>query len=53
MKVVLGIALGAAMGFLIGYFGRCTGSGICPLVRNPWMSTFLGALFGLIVTIGK
>jgi hypothetical protein len=52
MKIILGIVIGGAIGFAIGYFGRCA-SGICPLTRNPIVSTIVGALIGLILTLGK
>ena len=52
MKIILGIVIGGAIGFAIGYFGRCA-SGVCLLTRNPIISTVIGALLGLIVTLGK
>ena len=52
MKIVLGVVIGGAIGFAIGYFGRCV-SGICPLTKNPAVSTIVGALIGLLLTLGK
>jgi hypothetical protein len=52
MRVLLGILIGAAVGFVIGYFGRCT-SGACPLTGNPYISTVFGALMGGLVAAGK
>ncbi|MDD5435738.1 MAG: DUF6132 family protein [Nitrospira sp.] len=52
MKIFLGVVIGAAIGFAIGYFGKCA-SGTCPLTRNPWISTAVGALFGLMMVTGK
>ena len=52
MKVVLGVVIGGAIGFAIGYFGRCA-SGLCPLTKNPVVSTIVGALIGLLFTLGK
>jgi uncharacterized membrane protein len=52
MKIILGIVIGGAIGFAIGYFGRCA-SGICPLTKNPVVSTIVGALIGLLLTLGK
>ena len=52
MKILLGIAIGAAIGFAIGHFGKCA-SGTCPLTSNPWVSTVVGALFGLMMVMGK
>ena len=50
MKVLIGVIAGAAIGFAVGYFGRCA-TGTCPLTGNPWVSTFVGAAIGLIMTI--
>ena len=52
MKIFLGIAAGAVIGFAIGYFGKCA-SGTCPLTRSPWISMVVGALFGLMVVMGR
>ena len=52
MRIFLGIAIGAAIGFALGYFGKCA-SGVCPLTKNPWISTAVGALFGLMMAMGK
>lgn len=51
MKIILGVIIGAAIGFGIGYFGRCA-SGACPLTSNPIVSTIIGALMGLMIAIG-
>ncbi|HRZ86888.1 MAG TPA: DUF6132 family protein [bacterium] len=52
MKIVIGVFAGAAIGFAVGYFGKCQ-SGMCPLTSNPWISATLGALFGLMLTAAK
>jgi hypothetical protein len=52
MKIILGLAVGGAIGFAIGYFGRCA-SGACPLTSNPVVSTIIGALLGLMLVMGK
>ena len=52
MKIALGILIGALVGFGIGYFGKCI-SGACPLTSNPFISTAIGAVLGLVITIGK
>jgi hypothetical protein len=51
MKMLLGIAVGGGIGFIVGYFGRC-GSGVCPLTSNPYMSTIIGAIIGALVGAG-
>lgn len=50
MKMVLGAIIGGAIGFGIGYFGKCT-SGACPLTSSPLISTIIGILIGLMVTM--
>jgi hypothetical protein len=52
MKIFLGITIGALIGFGIGYLGKCA-SGMCPLTSNPVISTIIGAVAGLVVTVGK
>ncbi|MCX6357730.1 MAG: DUF6132 family protein [Candidatus Aureabacteria bacterium] len=51
MKTVLGIVVGGAIGFGVGYFGKCA-SGACPLTSNPWISTIVGAVIGALVAGG-
>ena len=50
MKMILGVIIGSAIGFGIGYFGKCT-SGACPLTSNPIISTIVGAVIGLMITM--
>ncbi|GAB4158993.1 MAG: hypothetical protein Kow00107_07660 [Planctomycetota bacterium] len=45
VRVLLGISVGAALGGVIGYFGRCT-TGACPLTANPWRGMLWGATLG-------
>lgn len=52
MKIFLGIVIGGALGFALGFFGKCS-SGVCPLTRNPLISTIIGALLGLIFMLGR
>jgi len=52
MKIILGILIGGAVGFGIGYFGKCA-SGVCPLTSNPIVSAIIGALVGAMITITK
>ena len=52
MKIILGVGIGAAVGFAIGYFGKCS-TGTCPLTSNPLVSTLVGALIGFIAVAGK
>lgn len=52
LKIIIGITIGGAIGFGIGYFGKCS-SGTCPLTSNPYISTAIGAVIGLLATMGK
>ena len=48
MKIILGVIIGGAAGFAIGYFGKCA-SGGCPLTSNPIISTLFGAFIGALL----
>lgn len=52
LRVILGIIIGGTIGFALGYFGRCV-SGTCPLTSNPYVSAIIGALIGLLITMGR
>jgi len=52
MKLLLGIIVGGAIGFGVGYFGKCA-SGACPLTSNPIISAIIGAIVGAMVMLGK
>jgi len=52
MKMILGIVIGGAIGFGIGYFGKCT-SGACPLTSNPVISTIIGVVIGAMIAAGR
>ena len=49
MNAVLAISLGAALGGLIGYFGRCR-TGACPLTSKWWAGALYGAFLGFLLT---
>ncbi len=50
IKLIIGILIGAAIGSLIGYYGKCT-SGACPLTANPVRGAFWGAALGLMFAL--
>lgn len=52
LRILFGILIGGAVGFALGYFGKCA-SGTCPLTSNPYVSTIIGALIGLLITLAK
>ena len=45
MKILVGLILGASLGAVIGWRGRCA-SGACPLTSNPFIGGVYGALLG-------
>lgn len=54
IRLLAGILVGAALGALMGYFGRCS-SGTCPLTATPWRGAIYGAVMGALFsfTFGK
>lgn len=52
MKVLMGAIIGGAIGFVIGYFGKCA-SGACPLTSNPVVSTIIGIVMGIMITMER
>jgi len=47
-RLLGGLVIGAGVGALLGYFGKCT-SGRCPLTANPVRGAVLGGVFGVLV----
>ena len=47
VRIILGILIGAGIGGLMGYLGKCA-SGACPLTANPLRGAFFGALLGIL-----
>ena len=45
IKIIVGIAVGAALGFGYYKFVGCA-SGACPITSNPFISTIYGAIIG-------
>ena len=41
------VVLGGAGGYLFYRFVGCK-TGACPITRSPWLSTFCGAILGLL-----
>jgi hypothetical protein len=50
MRIFFGVVIGGAIGFAIGYFGKCTSS-MCPFTNDPLISTIIGALIGGMISI--
>lgn len=49
-RLIIGAAIGAVLGALTGYFGKCTG-GACPLTANPMRGSMYGMFIGIIVSM--
>jgi thioredoxin 1 len=47
LKVIIGIAVGVALGALMGHFGKCS-SGGCPLTANPYRGAIYGGVMGAL-----
>ncbi|WP_395735123.1 DUF6132 family protein [Prosthecobacter sp.] len=45
------IAVGAAIGSALGYFGQCS-SGTCPLTSTWWRGAIYGSVMGLLMALG-
>lgn len=52
VRVILGVAIGGAIGGLLGWKGLCEG-GACPLASNPYITGGLGAMFGGLLLTGS
>ena len=50
MRIFLSMIVGGLIGCLMGYLGRYYSE--APLMGNPVISIFLGALVGLIIILG-
>lgn len=51
VKILLGVAAGAAVGFLYYRLVGCR-SGACPIAGNPWISTGWWAFIGGLLASG-
>ena len=49
LRLIIGIAVGGALGAVMGYFGQCA-SGACPLTATPWRGAVYGAVMGALFT---
>ena len=50
IRLIIGIAVGGALGALMGYFGKCA-SGTCPLTATPWRGAMYGAVMGALFSL--
>lgn len=51
-RFLLPIALGAALGSIMGYFGQCN-SGACPLTSTWWRGAIYGSVLGLLYAMSS
>jgi hypothetical protein len=51
-RYLIPIAIGAALGSLMGYFGQCS-SGTCPLTSTWWRGAIYGGVMGLLFSMGS
>ena len=49
-RFLIPIAIGAALGSLMGYFGQCS-SGTCPLTSTWWRGAIYGGVIGLMFSL--
>lgn len=49
-RLLIGLSIGACIGGLMGYFGKCT-SGACPLTANPYRGALFGAVIGVVLSM--
>jgi hypothetical protein len=52
IKITIGAAVGAVLGFSYYYFVGCRTGG-CPITSNPYISIVYGSAIGLLVSWGK
>jgi thioredoxin 1 len=50
IRILLGVAIGGAIGAVLGYFGKCS-SGTCPLTANPYRGAICGAVMGALLAL--
>ncbi|MBL9134532.1 MAG: hypothetical protein JNK85_01625 [Verrucomicrobiales bacterium] len=50
LRVVLTVAIAAAVGALLGMTGACTG-GTCPLTSTWWRGALYGGVMGLLLAL--
>jgi thioredoxin 1 len=50
IKILFGVLIGAAIGAVLGYLGKCS-SGTCPLTANPYRGAIYGAAVGTLLVL--
>jgi len=49
-RLIIGGLIGAGLGAIMGYFGRCS-SGACPLTSTWWRGAIYGGSMGLLIAV--
>lgn len=52
LSYLVPVAVGAALGALLGYFGQCS-NGTCPLTSTWWRGALYGAVMGLLLALSS
>ncbi len=47
MSLFVSLLIGAGLGAVLGYYGKCS-TGACPLTANPWRGAIYGTVLGLL-----
>ncbi len=50
MKILISVVIGAIIGGLMGYYGKCS-SGLCPLTSTPLRGAIYGAFLGFMFAV--
>ena len=50
LRILAGIAIGALLGGITGYYGQCT-SGTCPLTSTWWRGALYGGFMGFAFAV--
>lgn len=51
-RLLIGVAVGALLGGVIGYFGQCS-TGTCPLTSTWWRGAIYGGVMGLVLMMSS
>lgn len=50
VRLLIGIGVGACIGAVMGYFGKCS-SGTCPLTASPYQGAVFGGILGAVFAV--
>ncbi|MBN1283386.1 MAG: YtxH domain-containing protein [Proteobacteria bacterium] len=52
LRLAIGAIAGAAFGYIVMYRLIGCSTGVCPITKNPFMSTIYGAIIGGLIASG-